>query len=113
MAEPKKSSNAQYIVAIVVMMFIAVIGIVVILIARPGEDNAVIIAALFGFLSPTTLALLAYMKSDDTHKMVNSRLDQMMDDSNAIARAVGVTEGRLQGKRESDERTDALREVKG
>jgi hypothetical protein len=97
-------NNIPYIKAIVVMMCLGVIGIVAITFARPEADNTVIIGALVGLLTPTTFSLLAFMKSQETHASVNSRLDAFMKNAEAVARAEGVNEGRAL----ANARTDAL-----
>lgn len=85
--------NFQYIVAIVVMFLIATVSTVVITLARPDIDNGVVIAALFGVLTPTTVSLLAFMKAQETHLSVNSRLDDFIKNASGIARAEGKEEG--------------------
>jgi hypothetical protein len=96
--------NSPYIKAIVIMMCLGVIGIVAITFARPEADNTVIIGALLGLLAPTTLSLLTFIKAQETHVSVNSRLDAFMRNAEAVARAEGVNEGRAL----ANARTDAL-----
>ncbi len=105
---PPPPSNLQYLVAIVVMMLLGVGGIVGITILRPLGDNAPLITELLGFLTPTTLSLLAFMKAQETHLAVNSRLDEFMRNAAYAARAQGVTEGRAEGRAAADARTDLL-----
>lgn len=94
--------NLAYVVAVVVMMLIGVAAVTAVTIFRPGADNAGAIATIVGFIAPTTLSLLAFMKSQETHLSVNSRLDGMLAEARASARA----EGREEGRRE--ERLDAI-----
>lgn len=89
-----KSSNTPYIIAIIIMATLGALGIVVISLFNPGKDNSLIIASLLGFLTPTTLSLLALMKSQETHLSVNSRLEEFIKNAGDAARAEGVIEGR-------------------
>lgn len=100
----KPINNKPYITAVVSMMLIGVAGTVLISIFRPEQDLIVVITAIFGLLTPTTLSLLSFMKSQETHLSVNSRLDQFIKNADAIARA----EGEIKGARTANERTDAL-----
>lgn len=92
----KRSNNAQYIGAVVAMMAFGIIGSVLITALRPQEDNIVVIAAMLGFLAPTTFSILAFMKAQETHLSVNSRLDGFIENAE---RAAGA-EGRMQGQKE-------------
>src|SRR3990167_10747566 len=98
-------NNIPYVVAIIVMMGIAIVGVATITIFRPNQDNTVVIASIFGFLAPTTLSLLAFMKAQETHLSVNSRLDQFMKNAELAARAEGELAGRAAGRGEADRRT--------
>jgi len=86
--------NFQYIVAVVAMGLFGVAGAVLITVLRPGADNSSTIIMIFGFLAPTTLSLLSFMKSQETHLSVNSRLDGFMRNASLAARAQGREEGR-------------------
>lgn len=101
-------NNVPYIIAVVVMMALGVLGVVLIVVLRPEKDNTVVIAAVLGFLAPTTLSLLAFMKAQETHLSVNSRLDAFMANAKTAAYADGMLEGRTQGRQLADDRTDAL-----
>lgn len=90
------------------MMIIGVGGVVTISLARPNQDNTSIITTILGFLAPTTLSLLAFMKAQETHLSVNSRLDAFMRNAELAARVQGVIEGRSQGRDDANLRTDAL-----
>jgi len=100
-------NNIPYVVAIIVMTGIAIVGVATITIFRPNQDNTVVIASIFGFLAPTTLSLLAFMKAQETHLSVNSRLDQFMKNAELAARS----EGFKQGQQEANDRTDLLKGV--
>jgi len=106
------SNNVPYIVAVVVMMALGVGAVVAVTVDRPSADNTLLIASILGFLAPTTLSLLAFMKAQETHLSVNSRLDEFMVNAKLAARAEGVAEGRTQGRISADERTDTLAQSK-
>ena len=101
-------NNVPYVTAVVIMMCFGVLAIVLIWILRPNAmDNMLITAAVFTFIGPTTLSLLAFMKAQETHLSVNSRLDAFMKNAVKAAHAEGALEGR------KDARSDFLLEEKG
>ena len=100
-------NNLPYIVAVVLMMTIGVTGVVIVVLLHPMDDMT-IITTILGFLAPTTLSLLAFMKSQETHLSVNSRLDAFMRNAELAARVQGVIEGRSQGRDDANQRTDQL-----
>lgn len=101
-------NNLPYIVAVVLMMLMGVAGVAAIVILRPQQDNAAIIASIIGLLAPTTLSLLAFMKAQETHLSVNSRLDAFMRNAEFAARVQGVMDGRAQGRQDANDRTDQI-----
>jgi hypothetical protein len=101
-------NNLPYVVAVVIMMGFGVVGVVAITVLRPTQDNTIIITTLLGFLAPTTLSLLAFMKAQETHLSVNSRLDDFMRTATYAAHAKGLMEGRGEGRDSADQRTDLL-----
>ena len=102
-------NNVRYIMAVMFMMALGVMGIVAIVVARPdNKDNLIIIGLLLGFLAPTTVSLLAFMKAQETHLSVNSRLDAFMAQARLASRAEGLSEGRKEGRNEANQRTDNL-----
>lgn len=90
--------------AIVAVLLIGVTGVVTITILRPDLDPLAVSAVIFGFLTPTTLSLMSYLKAQETHLAVNSRLDQFIINAAKAAEAVGKEVGR----KESEARTDDL-----
>jgi len=69
-------NNIPYLIAVVAMSALGVISVVTVLILRPQADNAALFAAIAGFIAPTTMALLAFMKTQETHVLVNGRMDE-------------------------------------
>jgi hypothetical protein len=101
-------NNVPYIMAVVLMAALGILGVVAVAVARPGQDNTAIFTAIAGFVCPTTLSLLAFMKAQETHLSVNSRLDAFMRNAELAAHIKGIVAGRAQGRDAANERTDAL-----
>jgi hypothetical protein len=101
-------NNVPYLIAVVVMMLVGVGGVVTIAVLRPTQDNLALNASVLGFLAPTTLSLLAFMKSQETHLSVNSRLDAFMATARQAAHAQGMNEGLQRGRLAAEDRSDAL-----
>lgn len=102
-------NNVPYLVAVIAMVGIAFVAIVVIMVMLPERDNMPLIGIIMGFLAPTTLSLLAFMKAQETHLSVNSRLDGFMRNAESAALVRGQLEGLTAGARAADLRTDTLR----
>lgn len=90
-------NNVPYLVAIVTMAIVAIAGSVLISYLRPDSDIVVVFGLIAGFMAPTTLSLLAFMKAQETHLSVNSRLDQFIENAKASSRAEGVEAERTRG----------------
>lgn len=90
------------------MLGFSVAGATVVSVVRPGQDNAALITAIFGFLTPTTLSLLAFMKSQETHLAVNSRLTQFIENAKQANIEIGINKGVIQGTDAANARTDEL-----
>jgi len=102
-------NNIPYIVAVVIMMAIGITSISSIWLFRPDAmDKMLITAAVFTFIGPTTLSLLAFMKAQETHLSVNSRLDSFMSSAVKAARSEGLIQGKVEGRIAADARTDSL-----
>lgn len=86
-------SNVPYLVAVVIMMLMGLGAVMGILLIRPGQDNTQLIATVVGMLVPTIAAILAFMKAQETHLSVNSRLDAFMTEHAATADAKGFARG--------------------
>jgi hypothetical protein len=98
-----QGSMIPYLIAIVAMTSLGVGSTVLILILRPTADNAALFTSIAGFIAPTTMALLAFMKTQETHVLVNGRMDEfkrLLKANAAIkeekAREAGVAEGEHQ-----------------
>jgi hypothetical protein len=91
------SSNTPFVAAVCVMITLGVILSVLIIMLRPQSDPLVVCVTVFGIISPTTLSLLAFMKSQQTHLSVNSRLDDFIFNSASAAHAEGKAQGMTEG----------------
>lgn len=119
-----RNGTKNYLIAIVSMVLIAVIALVAVTIIRPDQDNSTLYVLILSSIGPTTLGLLALMKStetvrvaqethqvaQETHLSVNSRLDQFIRNADRSARAEGELAGLAAGREQADQRTDTLKE---
>jgi len=85
----KPANNTPYVLAVVVMFVIAVATVLGVLKIRPTTDPLVVIGAIFAAFSPTTAGILAFIKSQETHVAVNSRMDAWMEATKAEAHRAG------------------------
>lgn len=102
-------NNIPYILAILGMMGLGIAGSVTVIIAKVMEP-LLVTGAIFAFITPTTASMLAFMKAQETHLSVNSRLDEFMRNASFAARAQGRQEGRAEGQQVANARTDTLAE---
>jgi len=93
-----KSSMLPYIIAVVFMALLGVVGIITLTVLRPKEDNILVITLILGFLAPTTLSLLALMKTQETHKIVNSELDKWKRTMQSLSFAEGEQAERMRAQ---------------
>lgn len=86
------NNTLPYLVAsglIVLLGCVLVLGIIML---RPTYDPLVVIGAVTGLLAPTLAAIQAYLKSQETHLSVNSRLDAWMKEHGEVKRMEGVAQ---------------------
>jgi len=102
------SNNVPYVIAVVAMVALGVLAVVAITIVRPDQENTALLATVIGFIAPTTFSLLAFMKSAETHQSVNGRLDALLAHARQAAHEQGMAEGRAEGRRAANARTDEL-----
>lgn len=102
-------NNLPYIIAVVTVILLVTAAIVMLTVLLPNRDNLPIISVIVGLAAPTTLSLLAFMKAQETHLSVNSRLDGFMRNAESAALARGQLEGLTAGALQADIRTDTLR----
>ena len=70
------------------------------------KDNSAIVTIILGLLTPTLFSLLAYLKSEETHRLFNSRMTELMAKADALARSEGIAEGREQAQNERENKVD-------
>lgn len=97
-------SKAPYIWSVVVLTLLSCALVMGVLLVRPQVDAMDVITKVLTGLAPTIAAVLAYLKSQDTHLSVNSRLDAFMTEHAKVARAEGI----LQGTSNEQARTAAI-----
>ncbi len=96
-------SMRPYIIAITLMTTIGIGAAVLITLIRPNSpDNTGLIVLIFGLLGTSTTGLLSYLKAQETHKAVNSRLDAWIEAATAAAAAEGQRAGRLEAEARGD-----------
>ncbi len=98
-------SNKPYVILIVVMLLIVLLSIAAVEIFSPvGKDTTATITQIVGFGGTILAGMFAFLKSTDTHQLVNSRLSEWMLNAEKASRADGQQEGRVL----ANERTDQL-----
>lgn len=78
---------------------------------QPERDHTQEIIYIVGLMAPTTASIMALLKTQETHMVVNSRIDEFKATLNKLAEAQIVTsraEGVVQGRKAADARTDQL-----
>lgn len=75
--------------SIVVIIGMALISIVALAALRP-TDSPLLISVVIAFVAPTILALVALLKIDEVHGLVNSRMSELL----SLMRSQGQHEGR-------------------
>lgn len=104
------SNNIPYLIAVVAMSALGVFSTVAVIVLRPTADNAALYASIAGFILPTTMALLAFMKTQETHTLVDGRMDEfkrLLQAQADAAEAGARRDGRAQGRAEAVAHTDA------
>jgi hypothetical protein len=93
---PPKSGALPYVIALVILSLIGALSIVLVTLARPHEDNTAIYTQIVGMLVPTSAAILALIKVNQTseavqnvHISLNSRLTQLLEQTELASRAKG------------------------
>ena len=98
------SSNAPYVWAVVILTTVAAVLVLVIVWLRPKADALDVVAQVAKGLAPTVAGVMAYLKAQETHLSVNSRLDAFMREHGALAHR----EGQIQGMADEQARQAAL-----
>jgi hypothetical protein len=88
-------SRASYIWAVVTISAIGALVVLAVLWMRPTADPLAVVLDVSKGVAPTIAGVLAYMKAQDTHLMVNSRLDQFISAQSEVARNLGIAQGAI------------------
>ncbi len=102
-----KQDSPSYAWAVVVMAGIAGAMFGIILWLRPNADPLAVAGIVTTMTLPTITGVLSYMKAQETHRNVNSRLDAWIEASGKLARAEGEKKGaadEVMRRKEEDER---------
>ena len=87
-------TKLPYVIVVAMMMGVALMVILAITWLRPDEDNAILVGMVLGFATTTTAAIFVFLKSQETHLLFNSRMDEMMHNVSEVARLRGEKTGR-------------------
>jgi hypothetical protein len=90
---PFLANSSQYVVAVIILLLLGGTLILGILLLRPQVDVPSVVGQVTGYLAPTIAGVLAFMKSQETHLMVNSRLDDFISARSDLSRAEGIAQG--------------------
>jgi|ERR1700722_1700083 len=90
---PPITDKPAYLLTVILLAMIGAILIGTILTLRPAADPLLIITAVSGFVASIGAGVLSYMKSQETHMLVNSRMDEWMAAQDKVSRAEGVVQG--------------------
>jgi hypothetical protein len=112
---PQVPKPTYYLATVLGMTLIGVAAIVTVFVVDPQGDHTAVIVSILGFIAPTTAAIMAFLKSQETHQMVNGRMDEFMrrmqvaaEASIVSARAEGLKAGTETGTAAANARTDKL-----
>lgn len=86
------TSNTAYMIGVVVMVAVAVVAITLIAIFRPERDNTVLASMIIGFIGTATISILTLLKTTETHRSVNGRLQEFLDSTRDAAHSAGMLE---------------------
>lgn len=87
-------TKLPYVIVIALMSGLGLLVILAITWLRPTSDNSILIGLVLGFVTTTTAAIFVFLKSQETHLLFNSRMDEMMRNVAEVARLKGEKAGR-------------------
>lgn len=91
--KPPHSDKPTYVWAVVILVLIGALLVMGILYLRPESDPLDVMGDVLKGLAPTIAAVLAFLKSQETHLSVNGRLDAFLAEHAKVARAEGIAQG--------------------
>ena len=101
----------QFLIAALIVIGLGTITVLGISFIKPEADNTSLIAISFAFLTSTFTAILAYLKIQETHKIVNSRMDEFraeLQQSSSKDATIAYDSGHAAGTVDANKRTDDL-----
>jgi membrane-bound ClpP family serine protease len=108
----KTTSVLPYVYTTIILFISGLIFIALVLFLRPTLDPLIVITSVMGFVITISTGIAAFIKAQETHNMVNSKLDAWKKEVIALALAQGKAIGiikeqervaeQLKIKRESD-----------
>lgn len=87
------NTTLPYVWTVLVAFLIGSILIVGVLYLRPALDPLVVITTILGFIISIGTSVAAFIKTQETHTIVNSELDKWKRTYGAMQRAEGFIEG--------------------
>jgi hypothetical protein len=88
------SSAIPYVAAAVIVVMSGLVALLLLAELRPALDITIAAGVVSAFIVSITTGVLAFMKSQETHKTVNSRMDGMLAVVRELAHERGLKEGR-------------------
>lgn len=101
---PAQGNSAQYVWAVVIIVMVVFIAAASIIIYRPDADILVVLTVSLGFATAISTSVMSAMKAQETHLLVNSRMEKAITDATMAA----FGEGMKQGRETANARTDML-----
>lgn len=105
----RESPKKPYIVASVTVVGASALAVTGVAMAVPNQVNTTLVTFIAGFTLTGLASILSYLKSQETHLSVNSRLDEMVRNAKMVARMQGLAEGKVKGAAAANTRTDTIR----
>lgn len=88
------ADNMPYLLAVVIILLLGLTAMMIIAKLRPALDIGLLAGIVSGFIVTISGSTLAFLKSQETHKTVNSRMDGMLSVVKELAHERGLKEGR-------------------
>lgn len=107
---PIASATKPYLVASATIAVAGVLIAIGVFVSRPEQENVTLLTFVVGFTLTVLASVMAYLKAQETHLSVNSRLDEMVRNARLAAHAEGLAQGKVKGAAAANTRTDAIKE---
>jgi hypothetical protein len=77
------------LLAMTAIACIGILSVVLVNLFFPGQDNVMLIAIILGLMAPTIISITTMVKVHDLHLAVNSRLTQLLDQTEKASELAG------------------------